>query len=153
MRSKPGLPAGDACRTPPPFQPLVDKSRLVVAEPKEELDARSEEWTTKWGRFLEGAEKVVYCSLVIKKAGLFSSKKRQLILTTTPRLLYVDAEKMILKGNIPWSPQLQVVLKNRKEFVLKTVGRGGGRGGGSVDASRRIGTTTLKISRVMRRLG
>ena len=34
--------------------------------------------------------------------GLFS-KKRELILTDTPRLLYVDPDSLELKGEIPWT--------------------------------------------------
>jgi hypothetical protein len=36
--------------------------------------------------------------------GLFS-KKRQLILTSTPRLIYVDPHSMELKGEIPWTKE------------------------------------------------
>ena len=36
--------------------------------------------------------------------GLFS-KKRQLILTDHPRLLYVDPDTMEYKGEIPWTAE------------------------------------------------
>lgn len=44
------------------------------------------------------------------------------LLTTGPRLYYVDPEKMTLKGQIPWSPQLSTEPKNFKAFFIHTVG-------------------------------
>ena len=58
---------------------------------------------SKWSKFLVSNETVIFASLTWKRKGLFS-KKRQLILTSTPRLIYVDPDpgKMELKGEIPW---------------------------------------------------
>lgn len=67
-----------------------------------------------WDAFLNPGEKVLLNGLVVKKRYRFtdiSSKNRQLLLTDTPRLIYLDPEKNILKGEIPWSADLEVVLK------------------------------------------
>ncbi|KAL9656505.1 hypothetical protein ABK040_005269 [Willaertia magna] len=76
----------------------------------------------RWSKFLMKGESVVYTNLVIKRRR-FTAKKRQLILTDKPRLLYVDAEKMILKGIIPWSNELYVIKKNSRDFNIQTPGR------------------------------
>lgn len=44
-----------------------------------------------------------------------------LLLTTGPHLYYVDPEKMILKGQIPWSSALLTEPKNFKTFFVHTV--------------------------------
>lgn len=51
----------------------------------------------------EGEEQV-FAGLVWKRKGLFS-KHRMLILTDRPRLIYIDPVTMVLKGEIPWTPQ------------------------------------------------
>ena len=56
----------------------------------------------KWHSFLNAGENQIFTGLTLKRKGLFS-KKRQLILTDTPRLLYVDPDTMELKGEIPWT--------------------------------------------------
>lgn len=44
-----------------------------------------------------------------------------LLLTTGPRLFYVDPANMVLKGEIPWSPELRVEAKNFRIFLVHTV--------------------------------
>lgn len=49
------------------------------------------------------------------------SRKRQLMLTTTPRLLYVDPSLMELKGEVPWSSNLKPeVSGSRKSHLVGT---------------------------------
>jgi len=57
---------------------------------------------------------------VDKRKGLFA-KRRQLILTDRPRIIYVDEEKMIQKGEIPWSEALKPEYKNKRNFFVHTV--------------------------------
>ena len=56
----------------------------------------------KWFTFLNQGESVIFSGLTWKRRRLFS-KQRQLILTSTPRLIYADPVKMELKGHVPWT--------------------------------------------------
>ncbi|GLE09641.1 hypothetical protein PINS_up021378 [Pythium insidiosum] len=60
--------------------------------------------------------------LISKRKGLFS-KKRQLILTSRPRLIYIDPIRMRQKGEIPWSPNLYVTTKSATAFDVVTPNR------------------------------
>jgi 3-phosphoinositide dependent protein kinase-1 len=70
-----------------------------------------------WKEFLDDGERMVFSGRISKRVGLFS-KKRQLILTDAPRLIYVDPDKMEFKGKIPWTLEHQVRCSviNAKEF-------------------------------------
>lgn len=71
---------------------------------------------TKWHSFADEGERIVFTSLVWKKRGLFT-KKRQLILTDRPRLMYVDPEAMKVMGEVPWSltePVQPIVISESK---------------------------------------
>ncbi|KAH9365293.1 hypothetical protein HPB48_018305 [Haemaphysalis longicornis] len=46
-----------------------------------------------------------------------------LLLTTGPHLYYVDPQAMVLKGEIPWSPELRPEPKNFKTFFVHTPNR------------------------------
>jgi 3-phosphoinositide dependent protein kinase-1 len=82
----------------------------------------SARWVSVWLRrkFLQNGEEILYTELLEKGRGIFS-KRRQLILTTVPRFLYVDVAKMELKGEIQWEPELSVEVKDAKHFVVQTV--------------------------------
>jgi len=75
---------------------------------------------SKWEQFLVAPERRVFTGLIYKRKGLFS-KKRQLILTDAPRLLYVDPDTMEYKGEIPWTTEQPVrcIVKNQKEFDVE----------------------------------
>ena len=75
-----------------------------------------------WNQFLRDDERIVYTGLISKRKGLFS-KKRQLILTTKPRLIYVDPIRMKQKGEIPWSENIYIQLKNSTTFDIVTPNR------------------------------
>jgi 3-phosphoinositide dependent protein kinase-1 len=52
--------------------------------------------------FLDADEKHVFTGIVLKRVGLFS-KRRQLILSDRPRLIYFDPTTLEVKGSIPWT--------------------------------------------------
>lgn len=76
----------------------------------------------KWQQFVEG-EVILRKGYVNKRKGLFA-RKRMFLLTTGPRLFYIDPVNMIKKGEIPWSSDLRVEAKNFKIFFVHTVSGG-----------------------------
>lgn len=63
-----------------------------------------------WGGFLKPGELIVKIGFVYKRRKL-SIKKRMMILTSTPRLIYIDAKKMVLKGEIPLDGEFEIQVK------------------------------------------
>lgn len=73
----------------------------------------------KWQQFIEG-EIILRKGYVNKRKGLFA-RKRMFLLTTGPRLIYIDPVNMVKKGEVPWSADLRVEAKNFKIFFVHTV--------------------------------
>jgi hypothetical protein len=67
-----------------------------------DVKGSADDGNQQWNRFFKEGESHVFSSTIYKTVGLFS-KKRQLILTDTPRLIYVDPVSMEQKGEIPWT--------------------------------------------------
>ena len=78
-----------------------------------------EEEAEKWKKFLNNDEIILESGLVWKRKGR-SVKKRQLILTNKPRIIYVDPKKMIMKGEVPWSQHLRPEAKNNVAWFIHT---------------------------------
>ncbi|XP_047503312.1 3-phosphoinositide-dependent protein kinase 1 isoform X1 [Pieris napi] len=88
-------------------------------ERRRRLEVQARE--NKWHQFVDG-ELILKQGLVEKRKGLFA-RRRMLLLTTGPRLFYVDPVNMVLKGEIPWSPDLRVEAKNFRIFLIHTPNR------------------------------
>jgi 3-phosphoinositide dependent protein kinase-1 len=65
-------------------------------------DYQRQDCISVWSQFLHEGESQVFTSSVYKRKGLFS-KRRQLVLTDRPRLIYIDPSSMELKGEVPWT--------------------------------------------------
>jgi 3-phosphoinositide dependent protein kinase-1 len=76
--------------------------------------------TAAWAQFLQGEEKIVRAGLVFKKRRAFNVKKRQLILTDAPRMLYVDPSSMKKMGEIPFSSISKAQVKDSAHFIIST---------------------------------
>ncbi|PNF27809.1 3-phosphoinositide-dependent protein kinase 1 [Cryptotermes secundus] len=117
-----GLDLQGAERTPdPPERPrkragLTDLSREEV---QQQLEKQKE--SSKWHNLVEG-NLILKQGLVDKRKGLFA-RRRMLLLTLGPHLYYADPVNMVLKGEIPWSPELRVEPKNFKIFFVHTPNR------------------------------
>ena len=80
---------------------------------------REQRETSPWQKFMGKEELIVKEGLVDKRRGLFA-KRRMLLLTDKPRLVYIDAETMTVKGEIPWSSELHPQYRNMKTFFVHT---------------------------------
>lgn len=84
-----------------------------------------EQRKTVWGKFLlpKTEEVIVESGAVMKKKNKFlpAARKLQLILTSFPRLFFVDVEKMAQMGEIPWSSDLTVDVKSERFFEIHSV--------------------------------
>ncbi|GBP35087.1 3-phosphoinositide-dependent protein kinase 1 [Eumeta japonica] len=87
-------------------------------EKRRRLEVQARE--NRWHQFVDG-ELILKQGLVDKRKGLFA-RRRMLLLTTGPRLFYVDPVNMVLKGEIPWSQELRVEAKNFRIFLVHTAG-------------------------------
>jgi len=67
--------------------------------------------------FLRTDENILEHGIIIKKRKM-SRKKRMLLLTSTPRLIYIDPRKMELKGEIPLDPTLKVEIRDDVFFRI-----------------------------------
>lgn len=76
---------------------------------------------SKWHSLVEG-NLIIKQGLIDKRKGLFA-RRRMLMLTLGPHLYYADPVNMVLKGEIPWSPELRVEPKNFKIFFIHTPNR------------------------------
>ncbi|XP_063975677.1 3-phosphoinositide-dependent protein kinase 1 isoform X2 [Diachasmimorpha longicaudata] len=107
--------------------PAVDKPRrksgcisdLSPEEIREQLEKQRS--SCPWHPFVDD-NLILKQGFVSKRKGLFA-RRRMLLLTTGPHLYYVDPVNMVLKGEIPWSPELRVEPKNFKIFFVHTPNR------------------------------
>eukprot|EP01087_Luapelamoeba_hula_P017009 TRINITY_DN5314_c0_g1_i1.p1 TRINITY_DN5314_c0_g1~~TRINITY_DN5314_c0_g1_i1.p1 ORF type:complete len:517 (+),score=107.60 TRINITY_DN5314_c0_g1_i1:127-1677(+) len=95
----------------------IERASAEAAEGGEDADG------AKLERILNSGEKVVRMGIVSKRRRLMNVKRRQLILTDEPRLVYIDPATMRLMGTIPFSSILVVNVKDSSHFVIKTQGR------------------------------
>ena len=91
-------------------------------EKAEEVKRKLVEQTEKWKKHLNANELVYDSGMVSKKRGM-SVKKRMLLLTDGPRLLYIDVKADTTMGQIPWTGDMSIEVKSSKEFNILTPGR------------------------------
>ncbi|KAG4071171.1 hypothetical protein HA402_001161 [Bradysia odoriphaga] len=101
---------------------IKDESKNILNIPEYERQRRlAEQRMDKWHQFVDG-EVIIKQGFVNKRKGLFA-RKRMLLLTTGPRLIYVDPVQMVKKGEIPWSAELRTETKSFKIFFVHTPNR------------------------------
>ncbi|OQR79292.1 3-phosphoinositide-dependent protein kinase 1-like [Tropilaelaps mercedesae] len=110
-----------------PPKPLLNAIRphrrniMDMTEDEREQRLADQRCRSRWHKFVEG-NLILKEGFVDKRKGLFP-RRRMLLLTTGPHLYYVDPERMVLKGQIPWSAALTPEPKNFKTFFVHTPNR------------------------------
>lgn len=94
-------------------------SCLADDDRRKKLDEQSK--TNVFHRFVQG-NLIIKQGFLDKRKGLFA-RRRMFLLTEGPRLFYVDAANMVLKGEVPWSKDLRPEAKNFKIFFVHTPNR------------------------------
>lgn len=90
------------------------------------LERLGEQSHPPWMPHLYPNESIIKAGRMVRRRGLFS-KKRYLILTDRPRLLYLDEGRELngaggnLRCEIAWTPELLPELKTKSVFVIHTV--------------------------------
>lgn len=99
---------------------LVDKILKIPASDEEKSSWLEEQKSDMWHSFAEG-ELILKKGFVNKRKGaLYVPRKRMLLLTTGPKLIYIDPVQMVKKGEIPWNEKLRAEAKNFKMFFVHT---------------------------------
>ena len=89
----------------------------ILREEEERRRLLHEKLVKTWGGFLKNGELIVKMGFIYKRRKL-SIKKRMMILTSTPRLIYIDAKKMEEKGSIPIDGDFDISIKNDTSFTI-----------------------------------
>eukprot|EP00040_Diaphanoeca_grandis_P032315 m.195597 g.195597 ORF g.195597 m.195597 type:complete len:483 (+) comp32574_c3_seq5:118-1566(+) len=99
-------------------------SLSIEKRKREEKDAMLKVQADKspWHGFCNPNELILKTGLVDKRKGLFS-KRRQLVMTDTPRLFYIDPVSLAVMGEIPWSSELKPLYRSPKTFFIHTPDR------------------------------
>lgn len=92
----------------------------VIREEEERQKAIRAQERQEWASFLLDTESILVSGLIYKRRKL-SIKKRFMILTDTPRIIYIDPKTRELKGEVPWSRKLTVEVKNDVTWRVNTV--------------------------------
>ncbi|EFO96691.1 CRE-PDK-1 protein [Caenorhabditis remanei] len=116
--SQPSTPSGMEQRDP--FAPRADSS----AEKARAARARKleEQRVNNPFHIFTGNMLILKQGYLEKKRGLFA-RRRMFLLTEGPHLLYIDVPNLVLKGEIPWTPCMQVEFKNSGTFFIHTPNR------------------------------
>uniref|UniRef100_A0A0K2T6Z1 3-phosphoinositide-dependent protein kinase 1 n=1 Tax=Lepeophtheirus salmonis TaxID=72036 RepID=A0A0K2T6Z1_LEPSM len=102
----------------PPFDENVN---AILGEPHRTRLLNEQIKENKYHRFVEG-HLIIKQGLLDKKKGLWA-RRRMFLLTEGPRLYYVDPDNMVLKGEIPWSPEISPEVRDFRIFFVHTPGR------------------------------
>jgi Protein kinase domain/PH domain len=99
-------------------------SSAAMAPPDKLLDLTPLDVDERWQRFLLTDEHVVFHGLIAKRTHV-RTRRRELLLTDRPRLLYIDPDTLVVRGQIPFSAELEATRapSSRRHFAVATPAR------------------------------
>lgn len=77
--------------------------------------------SNEYHKFVKG-RLILKQGILDKKKGLFA-KRRMFLLTEGPHLVYVDPSAMVKKGEIPWSEEIRMEIRDFRIFFVHVPGR------------------------------
>lgn len=99
-----------------------EKNSKIYSDEEKEL-LLEEQKSDIWHPFAEG-EVIIKKGFVNKRKGpLYVQRKRMLLLTSGPKLIYIDPVRMVKKGEIQWSENIRAEAKTFKLFLVHTPDR------------------------------
>jgi len=114
--------SGPSASTHAPLSSRVGVGGGPIHRADSRLSTDGQYFNSVWSKFLRQGERILYAGLVMKRRSVFA-RKRQLLLTSLPRLFYVDPEKMELKKEIPWTERLWAEVRDPQTFWIHTPNR------------------------------
>jgi PH domain len=75
----------------------------------------------EWSEFVDDTELIIKYGFVNKRKKGICTRRRMFLLTSTPRLIYIDPVSKTKKGEIPFDVSLTCERKNFRLFNLITV--------------------------------
>ncbi|PIC15086.1 hypothetical protein B9Z55_022196 [Caenorhabditis nigoni] len=118
--SQPSTPSNAEAKNP--FVPEKSEKQSSKSDARAEL---AEKWKihnqNEW-RVYTPQNLILKYGYLNKKRGLFA-RRRMFLLTEGPHLLYIDEGIKTIKGEIPWTPCMQVEYKNPGTFFIHTPNR------------------------------
>ncbi|KNE66355.1 AGC/PDK1 protein kinase [Allomyces macrogynus ATCC 38327] len=109
--------------SPPSGEPFPSLPVDAPVPPLPPLPAIPAADLARWSPFLHPGERLLKLGYVVKRKGLFRTQTRMLLVVDPPRLPYVDPEKMVVKGEIPWTPRTVPERRSNKAFYIHVPGR------------------------------
>ena len=104
-----------------PFFKDVDWSQIWATSAESQIH---KDHSAEWKKFLLDGEEVVFASEVVKTRHYFSKKDRHLVLTSYPRLFYVESlTSHQIKDHVLWTDDLAATAQTKKDFQVKTKDR------------------------------
>ena len=99
---------------------IVENSKNNIKEKEKDDDEEEDYFNQDYEEKTDGKERIIKSGLLKKQSPYFYYDIRKVILYNTPRIDYIDPEKLILKGSISLNKKCSAELIKNNQFKLIT---------------------------------